>query len=138
MVEDIRINEAQTVKDASFVTVILDNGSLGKIAKADLIELIRADMPTATNNIKGLMGVSDLKNLSGLISANENPNADYLPNGFWRFQQDNYKELNYPVYAGCIFTVITDVVGFQLCAEAWPQNFYIRQKWDFWSAWRQI
>lgn len=39
-------------------------------------------MPTATHEYKGLMDTSDLKNLSGLISDNDNVNADNLPNGF--------------------------------------------------------
>ncbi|OUO01413.1 hypothetical protein B5F97_07085 [Bacteroides clarus] len=138
MAEDIKIDEVQQVKDAAYITVVLADGSLGKIAKADLVELIRINMATATNEYKGLMGTSDLKNLSGLISDNNNINADNLPNGFYRYHQENYNEYNYPAAHGCILTIITDSVGFQLCAEAWPQNFYIRQLWDFWSDWKKI
>ena len=35
MAEDIKINEAQQVQDAAYITVILEDGTLGKIAKAD-------------------------------------------------------------------------------------------------------
>ena len=130
MAEDIKIDEVQQVKDAAYITVVLADGSLGKIAKVDLVELIRINMATATNEYKGLMGTSDLKNLSGLISDNNNINADNLPNGFYRYHQENYNEYNYPAAHGCILTIITDSVRFQLCAEAWPQNFYIRQLSD--------
>lgn len=33
MGKDIKINEAQQVKDVAYVTVVLTDGSLGKIAK---------------------------------------------------------------------------------------------------------
>lgn len=82
MGEDIKINEVQQANDAAYITVILEDGTLGKIAKADLVDLIRINMPTATHEYKGLMDTSDLKNLSGLISDNDNVNADNLPNGF--------------------------------------------------------
>ena len=42
MAEDIKINEVQTVNDASFITVILEDGSLGKIAKADMANAMNA------------------------------------------------------------------------------------------------
>ena len=138
MGEDIKINEVQQANDAAYITVILEDGTLGKIAKADLVDLIRINMPTATHEYKGLMDTSDLKNLSGLISDNDNVNADNLPNGFCRYHQENYKEYNYPAVYGCILTIITDSVGFQMCAQAWPQNLYIRQLWDFWSDWKKI
>ena len=41
MAEDIRINEVQQVKDATYIPVVLADGSLGKIAKVDLAELIK-------------------------------------------------------------------------------------------------
>ena len=41
MAEDIKIDEVQQVKDAAYITVVLADGSLGKIAKVDLAELIR-------------------------------------------------------------------------------------------------
>ena len=41
MAEDIKINEAQQVQDAAYITVILEDGTLGKIAKADLAELLK-------------------------------------------------------------------------------------------------
>ena len=110
MAEDIKIDEVQQVKDAAYITVVLADGSLGKIAKVDLVELIRINMATATNEYKGLMGTSDLKNLSGLISDNNNINADNLPNGFYRYHQENYNEYNYPAAHGCILTIITDCV----------------------------
>ena len=34
MAEDIKINEVQTVNDASCITVVLEDGSLGKRSKA--------------------------------------------------------------------------------------------------------
>ena len=76
MGEDIKINEVQQANDAAYITVILEDGTLGKIAKADLVDLIRINMPTATHEYKGLMDTSDLKNLSGLISDNDNVNAE--------------------------------------------------------------
>ena len=44
MCKDIKINEAQQVKDAAYVTVVLTDGSLGKIAKNDLIELFKTSI----------------------------------------------------------------------------------------------
>ena len=44
MGKDIKINEAQQVKDAAYVTVVLTDGSLGKIAKNDLIELFKTSI----------------------------------------------------------------------------------------------
>ena len=41
MGEDIKINEVQQANDAAYITVILEDGTLGKIAKADLVDLIR-------------------------------------------------------------------------------------------------
>ena len=38
MAEDIKINEAQQVQDAAYVTVLLEDGSLGKIPRNDLID----------------------------------------------------------------------------------------------------
>ena len=49
MGEDIKINEVQQANDAAYITVILEDGTLGKIAKADLVDLIRINMPTATH-----------------------------------------------------------------------------------------
>ena len=54
MAEDIKINEVQQVKNAAYITVVLADGSLGKIAKVDLVELIRINMATATMSIKVL------------------------------------------------------------------------------------
>lgn len=49
MAEDIKINEVQQVKDATYITVVLEDGSLGKIPRQDLIELIRENMPESNS-----------------------------------------------------------------------------------------
>ena len=54
MGEDIKINEVQQVNDAAYITVLLEDGSLGKIPRNDLIELIRENMPESNSEQKGL------------------------------------------------------------------------------------
>lgn len=54
MGEDIKINEVQQANDAAYITVILEDGTLGKIAKADLVDLIRINMPRLLMSIKAL------------------------------------------------------------------------------------
>ena len=53
--EDIKMNQFQIVSDAPYVYVDLANGSQGKIKKSDFVEVIRAAMPVATQDSKGLM-----------------------------------------------------------------------------------
>lgn len=53
--QDIKMNQFQIVSNASYVYVELADGSQAKIKKSDLVELIRAAMPVATQASKGLM-----------------------------------------------------------------------------------
>lgn len=53
--QDIKMNQFQIVSNASYVYVELADGSQAKIKKSDLVELIRAAMPVATQYSKGLM-----------------------------------------------------------------------------------
>ena len=52
---DIKMNAFAPVSDAAYVYVELADGSQGKIRKADLVELIRINMPEANQNTSGLM-----------------------------------------------------------------------------------
>lgn len=53
--QDIKMNQFQVVTDAPYIYVELADGSQGKIKKSDLVEVIRAAMPVATQASKGLM-----------------------------------------------------------------------------------
>ena len=64
MGEDIKINEVQQVNDAAYITVLLEDGSLGKNPRNDLIELIRENMPeSAGSAICSLVCESDCTGL---------------------------------------------------------------------------
>jgi len=52
--DDIAMNQFQIVSDAPYVYVELADGSQGKIKKSDLVEVIRAAMPVATMEEKGM------------------------------------------------------------------------------------
>lgn len=53
--QDIPMNQFQTVTDVAYIYAEAANGSQVKIKKSDLVELIRAAMPVATQYSKGLM-----------------------------------------------------------------------------------
>ena len=84
MAEDIKINEVQQMKDATHITVILENGSLGKIAKTDLVELIKSEMLYDTILKDKYQADSDLDNYTntGYYDLNRlsNNNAHFPPN----------------------------------------------------------
>lgn len=58
--QDIKMNQFQVVTDAPYIYVELADGSQGKIKKSDLVEVIRAAMPVATQGSKGLMSANGL------------------------------------------------------------------------------
>ena len=68
--QDIAMNQFQIVSDAPYVYVELADGSQGKIKKSDLIELIRANMPLATQTMNGLMSAKGIIN-KGNIKEND-------------------------------------------------------------------
>ncbi len=47
------------------------------------------------------------------------------------------KDRNLPFQYGCLFTVISSVVGFQLCSSM-NGNFAFRVKWNDWTKWKEI
>ena len=135
MAEDIKINEVQTVNDASFITVVLEDGSLGKIPRQDLIELIRENMPESNSAQKGLASPGtpkyyDYKNVNCKLS-------DLTENGFY-FIDDNILREDAPgnLTNYCLI-VFNDGFVVQLLHD-WEHRFFIRSFWGTWSSWRQI
>ena len=55
MIEKIQMNAFTPSTNGAYIYAEADNGSQVKIKKSDLVELIRADMPVASPQNKGLM-----------------------------------------------------------------------------------
>lgn len=53
--DDIKMNSFAQATDAAYIYAESSNGSQVKIKKSDLVEVIRAAMPVATQDSKGLM-----------------------------------------------------------------------------------
>ena len=53
--DDIKMNSFAQATDAAYIYAESSNGSQVKIKKSDLVEVIRAAMPVATQASKGLM-----------------------------------------------------------------------------------
>jgi hypothetical protein len=118
MAKDIKINEVQTVNDASFITVILDNGSLGKIAKNDLFPLLFRDR------------------------GNLNGNANNIIDGIYSVNQDFYPSDNIPGKWGILISMSSSLgsnkAGFQLFFSTTSQLWF-RHIWDTsWSSWKSV
>lgn len=88
--QDIKMNQFQVVTDADYVYVELADGSQGKIKKSDLVEVIRAAMPVATQTKKGLMSstgffqgnaINDIADYNNSIGAGTYSHTVDLGNG---------------------------------------------------------
>ena len=101
-----------------------------------ITERLLTTLPEATTSQKGLQSANGL-----IIHGNkslEEINADNILNGVFRYQFPNdYKDRNLPFPYGCLFTAISNVVGFQLCSSM-DGRFAIRTKWDGWSKWKEV
>lgn len=128
MAEDIKINEAETVNDASFITVILDNGSLGKIAKVDLIELIKREIQESflQNNVTEY--IEDCDNL-----------ANYSNNGLYCIDESTKNAPPLTEYKMAFLWKLT-IPGFyyQICVEPYANNRWYRWYSHSWSDWNKI
>ena len=82
MGEDIKINEVQQANDAAYITVILEDGTLGKIAKADLAELL-----------KPLIGFDTV--LQNRSEAKDDFNT-YKNTGYYDINKELYNNPNFP------------------------------------------
>ena len=68
--EDIKMNSFAQATDAAYIYAEAANGSQVKIKKSDLVEVIRATMPIATRDSKGLMPTNGLFYVGNLRSNN--------------------------------------------------------------------
>lgn len=135
MAEDIKINEVQQVKDATYITVVLEDGSLGKIPRQDLIELIRENMPESNSAQKGLASPGapkcyDYKNVNCKLS-------DLTENGFYFIDDKILREDAPSNLTNYCLIVFNDGFVVQLLHD-WEHHFFIRSLWGTWSSWRQI
>ena len=118
MAEDIKIDEVQQVNDAAFITVILDNGSLGKIAKNDLFPLLFRDR------------------------GNLNGDANNIIDGIYSVNKEFYPSDNVPDIWGILISMSSSLgsnkVGFQLFFNTASQ-LWLRHMWDTsWSSWKSV
>lgn len=118
MAEDIKINEAQQVQDAAYVTVLLEDGSLGKIPRNDLIELIRENMPESNSEQKGLASPVTPKHYN--YYQVDCKLSDLTQNGYYYIDDQIYREdapeglTNYNLVVYCmigITVILSEIVG---------------------------
>lgn len=69
--QDIEMNNFATVQDAAYVYAEDANGNQVKMLKANLVELIRANMPVATMYENGLMPSGQLISFSVRLEPNQ-------------------------------------------------------------------
>lgn len=72
MAEDIKMNSFAQATDAAYIYAESSNGSQVKIKKSDLVEVIRAAMPVATETNNGLMQANGFEQGKNILSEGYN------------------------------------------------------------------
>lgn len=70
--DDIKMNSFAQATDAAYIYAESSNGSQVKIKKSDLVEVIRAAMPVATQASKGLMQANGFEQGKNILSEGYN------------------------------------------------------------------
>ena len=89
---DIKMNQLHTATDGEYIYAEAADGSQVKIAKADLVELIRAAMPIVSSGKSGLASlatslffagaITDCNSVrNGVYAINKNNGAENIPDG---------------------------------------------------------
>lgn len=135
MDEDIKINEVQQVNDAAYITVLLEDGSLGKIPRNDLIELIRENMPESNSEQKGLASPVTPKHYN--YYQVDCKLSDLTQNGYYYIDDQIYREDAPEGLTNYNLVVFNNGFVIQLLHD-WHHCYFIRDCWGEWSEWRQI
>lgn len=124
-----------TLSGTEYIRALAEDGSTVRIPVAELGKVMAQVMPVATSEKNGLMQKTGLIDL-GVNSTYKS--ADELPNGYLRYQHpDDYETRNFPFAYGCILTVKTAVVGFQISSSQDGRMAW-RTKWENSTAWRYL
>ena len=126
---DKKLNEVTKVTDMAYVPVIMADGSIGQIAKADLASVVA-----------GVMYANKLASFGFYDNGETTENANNLEKlGVYRIKAlDNYQALNYPADNGYIIHQFTNNSGYQLFFYSDSTVVYYRHKWNRWSDWSRL
>jgi hypothetical protein len=112
---DKKLNEVTKVTDMAYVPVIMTDGSIGQIAKADLASVVAGH--SIYHNV-----------LSGITNLND------AGNGFWTLQGNSIENL--PDDYGLLLSYRNPSInrGFQLLIKT-DSSLMVRVLWNSWGEW---
>ena len=129
---DIAMNELTTATNAEYIYAEAANGSQVKIKKADLVELIRANMSVATQDAKGLMSNNDIIYLGKVQNDLTNAGSSFG----YSYDKDG-SEIAGPYLSlegtnGYIFQLKVSARGNELKFRTYHNDY------DEWSSWKSV
>ena len=130
---DKKLNEVTKVTDMAYVPVIMSDGSIGQIAKADLASVVAGVM--GTNQLFPFMGRGFMKGSANDLYGKSKAGI-YTVNSY---NEPNFSDLPEGVAYGTLTVLAESSFSTQILSSVTDNTYYIRYRTDtYWGGWKRI